>query len=81
MDFCANYNVLHNGVVLARERKGAVICLKPDCEYTDMKYLPLEPKLEFGSVLAWKSGRVSSKALRAFLKFLKDAGQKTDIVQ
>ena len=70
MDFSANYNVLHNAVIVARERKGAVICLEQDCHYDDMKFLPLEPELSVGSMLAWKSGRVVSQATRAFVQFL-----------
>ncbi len=71
MDFCANYNVLHNGVIVARERKGAVICLKFDGCYEDMVFLPFEPKLEFGSMLAWRNGRVNAKAFNTFIQFLK----------
>ena len=71
MDFCANYNVLHNAVIVARERKGAVICLKLDSHYDDMKFLPLEPKLELGSVLAWKDRQTYSKTTKAFIQFLK----------
>lgn len=70
MDFSANYNVLHNAVIVARERKGAVICLEQDCHYDDMKFLPLDPPLTAGSVLVWKEGRIVSKATRAFLQFL-----------
>ena len=53
MDFSANYNVLHNAVIVARERKGA-----------------LEPELSVGSALAWKEGRIVSRAAKAFLQFL-----------
>ncbi|HJC64565.1 MAG TPA: LysR family transcriptional regulator [Candidatus Blautia merdavium] len=72
MDFGANYNVLHNAVIVARERKGAVICLEQDCHYDDMKFLPLDPQLSVGSALAWKKGRVISRAARAFLQFLQE---------
>lgn len=71
MDFSANYNVLHNAVIVARERKGAVICLEQDCSYDEMKFLPLEPPLYVGSVLVWKDGQIVSKATKAFIKFLK----------
>ena len=72
MDFSANYNVLHNAVIVARERKGAVICLEQDCHYDDMKFLPLDPELSVGSTLAWKRGRVVSRATRTFLQFLQE---------
>ena len=78
MDFGANYNVLHNAVIVARERKGAVICLEQDCHYDDMKFLPLDPQLSVGSALAWKKGRVISRAAQAFLQFLQEQrGQDT----
>lgn len=72
MDFSANYNVLHNAVIVARERKGAVICLEQDCRYDDMKFLPLEPELSVGSVLAWKEGQITARATKAFLQFLQN---------
>lgn len=70
MDFCANYNILHNAVIVARERQGAVICLDLDCHYTDMKFIPLKPPLLSGSVLAWKETQPVSKVTKAFLQFL-----------
>lgn len=70
MDFSVNYNVLHNAVIVARERSGAVICLKSDCHYDGMKFLPLEPELRIGSVLAWKSIQNYSKATKAFIQFM-----------
>lgn len=71
MDFSANYNVLHNAVIVARERKGAVICLEQDCHYDEMKFLPLDPPLFVGSVLAWKEGQTVSKATKTFLQFVR----------
>lgn len=70
MDFSANYNVLHNAVIVARERKGAVICLEQDCHYDEMKFLPFDPPLSVGSILAWKEGQTVSRATKAFLQFI-----------
>ena len=63
---------IYNAVIAARERKGAAICVKLDCHYDDMKFLPLEPKLELSSVLAWKDQQSYSKATTAFIKYVKD---------
>lgn len=79
MDFSANYNVLHNAVIVARERKGAVICLEQDCHYDDMKFLPLDPELSVGSTLAWKRGRVVSRATRTFLQFLQEQKAQEEV--
>ena len=72
MDFYANYNVLHNAAIIARERKGAVICLKMDSHYDDMKFIPLEPKLELGSLIAWKDDPSYSKSTQAFIQHLRN---------
>ena len=72
MESCVNYNLLYNAVIAARERKGAAICVKLDCHYDEMKFLPLEPKLELSSVLAWKDQQAYSKATTAFIKYVKD---------
>ena len=78
MDFSANYNVLHNAVIIARERKGAVICLEQDCRYDDMKFLPLEPELSVGSALAWTERRIVSRAAKAFLQLLQQEGAERE---
>lgn len=72
MDFSVTYNVLYNAVIVAREKKGAVICLKLDCYYDDMKFVPLEPKLELSSVLVWKEHQAYSKTKTAFIEFIKE---------
>lgn len=72
MEPCVNYNLLYNAVIAARERKGAAICVKLDCHYDEMKFLPLEPKLELSSVLAWKDRQTYSKATTAFIRYVKE---------
>ena len=75
MDFSVNYNILYNAVVVAREKKSAVICIKFDSSYDDMTYLPLRPRFEIGSLLAWKNREVYSKAVRAFIDFVRERYQ------
>lgn len=76
MDFSATYNALYNAVIVAREKKGAVIGLKLDCHYDDMKFIPFEPKLELSTVLAWKEHETYSKATSAFIKHVKEKYKK-----
>lgn len=76
MDFSATYNILYNAVIIAKEKKGAVVCLKLDCNYDDMKFIPLQPKLELGSVLAWKEHQINSKVAAAFIEFIKEKYKK-----
>lgn len=76
MDFSATYNTLYNAAILAREKKGVVICLKLDSHYEDMKFVPLEPKLELSTVLAWKEQEMYSKATASFIKYIKEKYKK-----
>jgi len=70
MDFCATYNVLSSGVVLARERQGALVCLKPLAEYEQMRYRPFSPAITSDAIFAWRSGRLNSRAQESFLRFV-----------
>lgn len=72
MESCVNYNLLYNAAIVARERKGAAICVKLDCHYDEMKFLPFEPKLELSSVLAWKDRQSYPKATAAFIQYVKE---------
>ena len=72
IEFSINYNVLHNAVIVAREQKGAVICLEPDCQYDEMIFLPFAPERLADSSLAWREERRCSRATRAFIRFLQE---------
>lgn len=76
MDFSATYNALYNAVIVAIEKKGAVICLKLDSHYDDMKFIPFEPKLELNTVLAWKEHETHSKSTFAFIEHIKKKYKK-----
>lgn len=71
MDFSATYNALYNAVIVAREKKGAVICLKLESHYDDMIFIPFEPRLELSTVLAWKEQVMQSRVTSVFLEYIK----------
>lgn len=72
MEFCVTYNALYDAVVVARRRKGAVVCLDLGCEYEGMKFVPFDPPLEMASVLAWRGGVARSDAVAAFCEFAQE---------
>lgn len=72
MDFSATYNTLYNAAIVAREKKVAVICLKLDSQYDNMKFIAFEPKLELNTVLVWKEHETQSKVTVAFIKYIKE---------
>lgn len=43
----------------------------PESKFDKMKFVPLAPRLEFGSVLVWKKNQIQSAAVEAFIDFSK----------
>ena len=68
----ASGNLLYNIAILARSELGAVITIRLDCEYHGMKYIPLSPKIESGTVLVWKKTQTFSRATEAFISHVRE---------
>lgn len=68
----ASGNLLYNIAILAKNTLSSIITIKLDCEYKGLKYIPLSPKLESGTILIWKKTQTFSKATEAFIKHLKE---------
>lgn len=67
----STYNLLYNSAVMVQNGVGAALCLMLNCRYDGLKFVPLYPKLELSSVLAWKDSQVFSPATTAFIDFVK----------
>ena len=65
-------NLTYNGAAAARNGLGICISIDLNCSYAGVKTIPLHPPLEHGSVLAWKRGLPSSKAVERFTAFLRE---------
>ena len=68
----ASGNLLYNMAVMAKNTMSSIIAIKLDCEYKGLKYVPLSPRLESGTVLIWKKTQTFSKATEAFINRLKE---------
>ncbi len=71
INIAATYNLTYNAAILAKDKFGAVICLDLDSTYEDLCFIPFSPKLEAGSVLAWKRNQISSATTTAFIEYAK----------
>lgn len=65
------YNLLYNAAMIARKSGVPVMCLRLNCHYDDLVFVPMRPKLELSSVLAWKEHQPSSPSVSAFIEFIK----------
>lgn len=71
LDILMSYNLLYNVAVLVQQGIGAALCLRLDSRYDHLRFVPLSPRLEIGSVLAWKKNQIYSPATSAFIEFAK----------
>ena len=67
----ASGNLPYNLAAMGRQGVGVFLNLRLDCHYEGLRYVPLLPKLESHTVLAWKKNQMMSPALRAFVDFSK----------
>ena len=67
----ASGNLPYNLAAMGRQNMGVFLNLKLDCQYEGMRYIPLSPKLENHTVLAWKKNQTMSPTAKAFVDFAK----------
>ena len=46
---------------------GDALCIRLDCQYPGLRFVPLHPPLAFGSVLVWKKHQVAFPAVSALI--------------
>ncbi len=71
VDIIAKGNLLYNEAMLAQSNIGAVICIRLNCNYEGLRFIPLFPTLESDTALAWKKEQIFSAATSAFIYFVK----------
>ena len=67
----ASYDLLYNAAIMAQKKMGIVLTIELESKFDEVKFVPLAPKLEFGSVLVWKKNQIQSSAMEAFIDFSK----------
>lgn len=68
----ATYNLLYNATTLVKQNMGVAVCIRLNCEYDGLCFVPFEPNLELSSVLAWKERQTFSTTATALIQFLKN---------
>ena len=65
------YNLLYNVAMLVKSGFGDALCIRLDCIYPGLRFIPLSPPLRLGSVLVWKKQQVTSPAVGALIAHAK----------
>lgn len=73
LDVAASGNLPYNMAMLVRELGGCLLTLeKLEYRFEGLRFVPISPGLETGTVLAWKRSPAFPPAAGAFLKFSKE---------
>lgn len=71
LQIVASGNLPYNLAAMGRQNMGVFLNLKLDCHYDGMTYIPLSPKLESNTVLAWKKNQTMSPLVSVFVNYTK----------
>lgn len=71
LDIPIRYNLLYNVAMLVRAGFGDALCIRLDCAYPGLRFVPLDPPLAFGSVLVWKKHQAASSTAAALIAHAK----------
>jgi len=75
MNIVSSYNLIYNAAMMVKNGIGIALCLELESSYKNLRFIPLSPRLEFHSVLAWKKNQVHSPATAAFIAYIKEGLQ------
>lgn len=70
----ATFDLLLNAAAMVKQNLGAALCVDLIVPYDqELRFIPLSPKLETGSVLIWKPERDLTVTVRHFIEQIKNA--------
>lgn len=75
LQIAASYNLILNAATMVRCKAGAALCFDLGLIYEDLRFIPLSPTLETGSVLVWKKNQTLSAATARFIRHVKNTSQ------
>ena len=73
IEVAATFNLILNAANMVKNGVGVALCFDLDNISDALNFVPLSPKLETGTVLAWKKDQTYSPAADQFLGFIKNA--------
>ena len=73
IEVAATFNLILNAANMVKNGVGVALCFDLDNISDALNFVPLSPKLETGTVLAWKKDQTYSPAADQFLDFIKNA--------
>ncbi len=72
LEVAATFNLVLNAANMVRCGVGVALCFDLNMAFDDLRFLPLVPKKETGTVLVWKKDQTLTPAARAFHQHIKN---------
>lgn len=71
LNIVLTYNLVYNAAALVKAGMGCALCIRLNCSYDGLTFIPLSPVVDLGSALVWKKHQVYSPAVSALLAYIK----------
>ncbi len=73
LEIAATYNLIVNAAYMVERGLGAALCFDLGTVFENLRFVPLAPRMETGSVLVWKKNQTLSAAQSLFIQHIRNA--------
>ena len=73
VEIAATYNLIVNAAFMVEQGLGVALCFDLGAVFDNLRFVPLSPRMETGSVLVWKKNQTLSAAHTRFLRHLRNS--------
>ena len=73
LQIAATFNLVLNAANMVRCGVGTALCFDLNTAFDHLRFLPLSPRMETGTVLVWKKDQILTPAVEAFHQHIKNA--------
>lgn len=73
MEIAAAYNLIVNAAFMVEQGLGVALCFDLGAVFENLRFVPLWPRMETGSVLVWKKNQALSSAQAYFIRHIRNA--------
>lgn len=72
LEIAASYNLIVNAAYMVEQGLGAALCFDLGAVFENLRFVPLAPRMETGSVLVWKKNQALSMANTLFIQYIRN---------
>ena len=73
LEIAATYNLIVNAAFMVEQGLGVALCFDLGAVFENLRFVPLWPRMETGSVLVWKKNQALSSAQAQFIRHIRNA--------